>query len=455
MWSRDGRHQMYGILRSAGSTMDLPRPCKPRRHRHAVPALVLAVCVHVCLALFCAAPAPAAETSQRTAGEIQARWVQLMPSFIFDGGPNSKYVVRPSLAAPYAAGSLAPGYLQDGINYLNYVRYLAGLPDDVTLDAAYNNLAQHGAVLSWVSGIGLTHTPAKPADMEQAFYDTGLQGTRSSNIASGGGLRGAIEAFMGDDDPSNVDRVGHRRWLLNPAMQKTGMGDAFRVLVYAHDRSRAGDVPYDVIAWPGAGLFPVEMFSAAQWWGAFADPWSITLNPDLYWWTEGTAGHTVTLRRRGDGRTWTFTSADADPSGEYFTLDTGAYGVANCFIFRPDPATLDRYEVGDTFDVTLLGHISQYLNTLPHPQHHENTSTPFSPPTPLSQDTHPAPYPLSPPLLSRASGRTFDPTIRSPRPVRQMIHLSLGLDVTEGALPVPFWMWCSPPMSLSRRLRGR
>ncbi len=314
---------------------------KPSLVRRLVPRRLtlrggLLVLVLACALLCSVSPVLAAETSARTAEDIQARWVQLMPSFVFDRGPDSRYITLPSFHAPYQAGSLAPAYLQDGINYLNYVRYLAGLPDDVTLDASYNTLAQHGAVLSWVGGIGLTHTPTKPADMDQAFYDLGLRGTRSSNIASGGGLRGAIEAFMCDDDPSNISRVGHRRWLLNPAMQKTGMGDAHSVLVYAHDRSRPEDVPYDVIAWPSAGLFPVEMFSAVQGWPEYADPWSITLNPALYWWTEGAAGHTITLQRRGDGRTWTFTSADTDLSGEYFTLDTTAFGVANCFIFRPD-----------------------------------------------------------------------------------------------------------------------
>ncbi len=430
---------------------------KPSLVRRLVPRRLtlrggLLVLVLACALLCSVSPVLAAETSARTAEDIQARWVQLMPSFVFDRGPDSRYVTLPSFHAPYQAGSLAPAYLQDGINYLNYVRYLAGLPDDVTLDASYNTLAQHGAVLSWVSGIGLTHTPTKPADMDQAFYDLGLRGTRSSNIASGGGLRGAIEVFMCDDDPSNISRVGHRRWLLNPAMQKTGMGDAHSVLVYAHDRSRPEDVPYDVIAWPSAGLFPVEMFSAVQGWPQYADPWSITLNPALYWWTEGAAGHTITLQRRGDGRTWTFTSADTDLSGEYFTLDTTAFGVANCFIFRPDPKTLPMYEVGDIFDVTLSGGIFHKSDNSPATISYttEFMAQYLFRDAMAEQKYYRAIYHLA--KAGVVSGYQ-DGTFKSYNPVlraqfAKMATLSLDLAVTEGTLPVPFWDVEKPTTSL-------
>jgi len=56
-----------------------------------------------------------------------------------------------------------------------------------------------------------------------------------------------------------------------------------------------------------------------------------------------------------DDRLWTFTSADTDKSGEYFRFDEYEYGVDNCFIFRPDPAAVGGYQVGDVFEVTLNG----------------------------------------------------------------------------------------------------
>jgi hypothetical protein len=105
------------------------------------------------------------------------------------------------------------------------------------------------------------------------------------------------------------------------------------------------------VKWPCEGYFPVEQFGTST-------AWSVTLNPNVYGWTAGRAGHTVTLTRVRDGRTWTFTSADTNTSGKYFNFETSGFGVSNCFVFRPDAATLGSYQVGDVFDVTIVGGIT-------------------------------------------------------------------------------------------------
>ena len=296
-----------------------------------------------------AAVAPAAsvslslDTAARSAADIRRRWSQLKPTYT-----GSPYAVAPTLVAPYACGSLAPGFLQDGLNAINYARYLAGLPDDVALDPSYVDRAQHGSVLLAVGQFA--HSQPKPADMDQDFYDVANAATSSSNIGWGYPTLAAFnDGCMDDSDSSNIDRVGHRRWLLNPPLKKTGMGYAnARTDTFVFDWSRAGAVGYGAIKWPCAGPFPAQMFSAGT-------AWSITLNPDRYDWTSG--GHTVTMRRVRDGRTWTLSSTDTDKSGEYFRFDTGGYGVANCFIFRPDPASVGAYRVGDSYQITLSGGI--------------------------------------------------------------------------------------------------
>ncbi len=289
------------------------------------------------------AASPRLSTASRGAAEIRTRWSQLKPAYA-----GSPYAAAPTLVAPYAGGSLAPGFLQDGLNAINYARYLAGLPDDVALAASYVERAQHGSVLLAVGQFA--HSQPKPADMAQDFYDVANAATSSSNIGWGYGTLADFNfGCMDDSDSSNIDRVGHRRWLLNPPLQKTGMGYAnARTDTFVFDWSRVGAVGYDAIKWPCAGPFPVEMFSTGT-------AWSITLNPDRYDWTSG--GHTVTVRRVRDGRTWTLSSADTDKSGDYFNFDTGGYGIANCFIFRPDPASVGAYRVGDSFQITLSGGI--------------------------------------------------------------------------------------------------
>jgi len=295
----------------------------------------------------------ASETATRTAADIQARWQQLMP--VYSGSP---YAVAPSTRAPYAAGSITSGMAQDGLNALNYCRYLAGLPDDVTIDSADEGLAQDGAVL--LAASTYSHTPPKPSDMDQAFYALGYKATSSSNIGIGySSLANFTFDCMDDSDPVNIDRLGHRRWILDPPLAKTGMGWANqRCDTYVFDWSRTTPVSYDSIKWPAAGAFPAEMTN--EW-----TPWSVTLNPALYSMSAGTAGYRVTLRREGDGKTWTFTGANTDTSGQYFNFETSRYGINNCFIFRPDPASVGGYEPGDVFDVTITGPITNLSDGTP------------------------------------------------------------------------------------------
>lgn len=197
-----------------------------------------------------------------------------------------------------------------------------------------------------------SHTPKKPADMDEAFYKQGYSATSSSNISAGSSLVGSVDSFMEDSDSGNISRVGHRRWQLNPTLGKVGFGYAFGGGVYGRygtekvfDRSGAGG-DYTFIAWPASGYFPNSVFD-----GNYA--WSASVNPEKYE-TPAESRLTVTLRRESDGKTWTFSggkSYSASGKGEYFHVDTGGYGISNCIIFRPDGVS--RYE--GVYTVTIDG----------------------------------------------------------------------------------------------------
>jgi hypothetical protein len=314
-----------------------------------------AVAAVVLCALFLglsASVAFASDTPTRTPEQIQARWSELKPTY-----SGSPYAAAPSVHAPYTTGQVSSGFLADGLNMLNYCRYLAGLADDVSLDATYTDYAQHGAVL--LSAAGFSHTPSKPADMDQTFYSLGYKGTSSGNIGMG---HESLESFVGecmdDADPYNIDRLGHRRWFLNPKMAKTGLGYAdWCSDAYVFDLTRTAP-EWDAVRWPAAGAFPTEMANNYT-------PWSVTLNTAIYTVQSGTAGYQVTLRRTRDGKTWTFTSADTNKSGEYFNVETSGYGVRNCIIFRPDPSSVGGYLPGDTFAVTITGPIKRIADGSP------------------------------------------------------------------------------------------
>ena len=242
-----------------------------------------------------------------------------LPAVLFD--------VAPSVKAPYATGKLKEAVLQAARNRLNALRRIAGLKP-VALDDALNENAQYGAVL--LAASTFSHSPPKPDDMDDDFYQKGKTATSSSNIASGYSLTGAVDGFMDDSDAGNIPLLGHRRWQLNPAMGKVGFGYANRrTTEKVFDKSAAaGD--YDFVAWPTSGNFPAELFGVNQ-------AWSVSLNPDRYA-VPAEADLTVTLRR-DDGKVWTLSGANfyaAANSGLYFHVDTGGYGIRNCIIFRPD-----------------------------------------------------------------------------------------------------------------------
>lgn len=257
---------------------------------------------------------------------------------------GEKYLVIPSASAPYDSGKLTDGYLTDGLNAVNMIRYIAGFPADIELKEEYNIYTQHASVL--LSAIGtLNHHPSKPADMDDEFYDLAYIGTSKGNLAMGyGTIAKSIMGYMEDSDDINIDRVGHRRWILNPTAKYTGLGQTgYFYSYYAFDRSREETIDYDYIAWPAVENHPNEYFETFH-------AWSVTLNnykykrPDI-------STIKVTLKRVSDNKTWVFNKNTSDG---YFNVDTGGYGVANAIIFRPDDLG-DELVDGDKFSVKIEG----------------------------------------------------------------------------------------------------
>ncbi len=143
--------------------------------------------------------------------------------------------------SPYKEGRISKKSEQDGLNALNFVRFIAGISSDVSIDEEMAELAQAASVVM-ARNDELSHYPKQPSDMPDAFFEKAALGARSSNIAWGSNrlsLSKTIEMYMDDGDEKNIDRVGHRRWCLNPGMKYTGFG-FYRdySALYAFDGSR-------------------------------------------------------------------------------------------------------------------------------------------------------------------------------------------------------------------------
>lgn len=263
---------------------------------------------------------------------------------IFSGG---YFITEPTTTPSYTIGEVKKEVLQAGVDAINMVRYIAGIPDDIELDAGYTELNQHGAVLLTANNT-LTHYPEKPADMDQDFYDKGALGAKSSNISTTNLPSKTIFQFMDDSDASNIDAVGHRRWVLNPYMKKTGFGVGVKRygLMYAFDESR-DFVDFDYVAWPSPGVFPIELFKYSQ-------AWSVSVNIQEYG-TPDISNIKVTLKHLNSGEVFEFSNStpSSPENGVYFNVENSGYGIPNCIIFRPE--FTNPYKAGDVFQVTITG----------------------------------------------------------------------------------------------------
>lgn len=287
-------------------------------------------------------------TANRTRDEIIARWRQLRP--VYTGSP---YAVMPSIRAPYSAGKLADGFVRDGLNMLNFVRYLAGLTSDIGLNDTYTSYAQQGMVL--LAAVNkVAHHVDRPTDMPEDFYTIANIGTAGSDINWGRTtLHEAILKFMWDSDVSNLPKLGHRLLILNAALNSTGFGyyEKFNA-VYVIDQnprrfSLVWNDSYDYLSWPAAGFFPSEFFDKTA-------AWSIMLQPGARFYYGSPSDYKVTLTRLNDGKVWTLDASDGTPTaeGEYFTFSEK--GGKYTLIFRPDAASAD-YNAGMKYKVSIEG----------------------------------------------------------------------------------------------------
>lgn len=267
---------------------------------------------------------------------------KFVKSHKFDTNSQVSYVKKPSVKpSSYRAGELKKSSLNQGLNALNTMRYVAGIPANVKLDKSYNKKCQAAALVN-AANRELSHSPSQPYKMSTSQYRLGAEGAGSSNLAMTSWPSNlafnVVHQWMADDDASNIDRVGHRRWVLNPVMKKTGFGYVGGyAAMYAFD-SNFTETEYYGVAWPAQNM-PVEYFSDDM-------PWSISMGKSI---TKSKVKVTLTRKRGKKTKKWTFSSRK---SNGYFNVENSYYGQQGCIIFRPKNIS---YRAGDTFKVKITG----------------------------------------------------------------------------------------------------
>ena len=265
------------------------------------------------------------------------------------------YAEAPDPEGFSSIGEVAPDKLADALNCLNFIRWIAGV-GEVRLSEIYSLRCQNAALLL-AANDAISHSPEKPAGMHADLYESGLLGAEGSNLAclnwmGPNLLVDAVEYFVRDDGEMNLSTLGHRRWLLSPAMAETGFGlasaesGASYIAMYAVDDGNAAGA-WDHVAWPSGGAFPVELMRHDL-------AWSLSLSAAAY--DLSASRPVVTLTEETSGAAFRFDPANGSSDG-YCSIDPTPIGGGGCIIFRPhlEGAGLSEYLQNQSWTVRVRG----------------------------------------------------------------------------------------------------
>ncbi len=268
------------------------------------------------------------------------------------------YKEEPSITAPYKVGSLSSETLDSAAAMIRQIRFIAGLPHDISLNEDYNDLSQSAALVNYVNN-DLSHEPSKPDDMSEKLFQQGSEGASNSNIAFDGNQKRTlnetlIDSWMADKDSENISQLENRSRILNPSMEQVGFGaisgsKGIYSAMYATDHSGENESIFG-IAWPAQNM-PIEYFGNDY-------PWSISTNETLKASEIG-----VTLTRKSDGKKWNFSKDSAD--GDFYVHSDNS-AQKSSIIFRPETSDITAYEDEDSFQVEISKNKKPYISYTVH-----------------------------------------------------------------------------------------
>jgi hypothetical protein len=224
-------------------------------------------------------------------------------------------------------------------------RYLCDVPwEGLSVDAKMTTEAAAAARACEMLG-RLSHQPPNPG-MSEAEYKLAKFGASHSNLSMGSGIVRSVDSYMHDSDASNIDRVGHRRWILFPPMLKTAFGGSGRYsAMRVMDKSRSEIPDYDYVAYPPRGFLPTEYFGADR-------AWHVSPNPRKY--AKSDPKKVAVRVHPVRGRTASLADFARSPALKlnYDNVSSQSFGTPGCIIFRPDNVNLSA---GSRYWVSITG----------------------------------------------------------------------------------------------------
>ena len=227
-------------------------------------------------------------TSSHTRQEIMQKRQQIK-QYDYSKG---EYLVKPVASAPYVAGSLQQGVIDDTLRSINFYRWLVGL-NDVNINYNKMDRNQKGAVVLSKNNV-LTHDSDKPSDMSQEFYDEAKAGC-SYGIERGDLYSGncsmdysympnVIDGYVSDlyNISTGGGAVGHRMSILTPNAYAVSFGKcsvystlSMYYTYYASEYTQNTGKEWSFepfYAFPSKGYFPRDLFATNEYWSIYITP---------------------------------------------------------------------------------------------------------------------------------------------------------------------------------------
>ena len=261
-----------------------------------------------------------------------------------DPNLQTEYSTMYSATDPYSAGKLSGTTLQNALKYVKFIRYTAGLPTDLVLVDEYNSYAQAASLVNYMNN-NISHFPSQPVGLPDDLYKKGYDGAGRSNLGFGySNLIEMTKGWLGDADTSNIDRVGHRRWLLGPELNRIGfgqVGSSYATYVFGGNGTYSVS---DYVCWPPENM-PYMLYTP----NGNVYPFSVSLGSKYRMPVLSDLRVTVTSEKLG--KSWQLDSSSNNKSGEYLTVENSYYSSMNkCIIFNTA-----AFPVNDKVHVTING----------------------------------------------------------------------------------------------------
>ncbi|QGV04075.1 CAP domain-containing protein [Lactobacillus acetotolerans] len=213
---------------------------------------------------------------------------------------NNLYVKAPNFADPFNPGQLDADYIQTSMDYVNYYRALAGLPNEAN-NKTINDDAQIGAgVLAAVNAKTSLRAHGllgykKPKYISNKDWNTAESATLG-NInfleSDDGATAGEIvtDLLQDDNNIAGIGDTGHRALLLSARATRMGIGAAYgrsngkfysvQNGVFADDILRKP--VKNTVTFPSNGVSPYELLDSDTPWSVYFANQKINRTPKVY-----------------------------------------------------------------------------------------------------------------------------------------------------------------------------